>query len=705
MGWTGARVAQTVFTVLAAVLHAKACSIRLPAAAVPRARDGGGDLAARLVELRDIGSTPQPGKPVFSLSPDGQMIAFQLRQADPVENSFCFAMVVISAAGPAAPRIIDTGGELIRFTFPDLVGKANVPSGFPAIISPQWFNDGRSIAFLKRVNGRTQIWRAYIDGRSSELLSDGSDDIEEFKLLAGDRIIIATVRPSLRLALAEIAAEGRRGYHFDDRYLPIASGAPFPKPPLAISYVAIDAATGAERTATTAEIGEAWPKVGPAGQIDAISEKGSGSAWLEEVEGSGFPAKRRLTAQLPDGTIVPCTAPACSDVRDRPWWSGHGTIYFLRLEGWARSAMTIYEWDPRTPAPRAVFSTEDFIYGCQALAEDIVCLQEGSRAPRYLSRIDPEHSTATLLFDPNSDFRPDGRGGVRRLKLRTRFGTPFFADLTLPDDYIPGQRYPLILVQYNARGFLRGATGDEFPVQAFAQHGFAVLALERPDSPVHARNPKSFADLDKADFRGFRDRRNVLSAMETAVARLIGDGIVDSAKVGITGMSDGSTTVQYAALHSRMFAVAAMGSCCWERGYAGLLGPAIARQYRYIGWPAISSEAPDIWSKISWTTNARKIRMPVLLQLPDSEYRSALASYTALKEWGKPIDMFVYPEETHVKWQPAHKLALYERYLAWFCFWLKGEALQAPLLQTDIARWGEMKRGLYTATPHLDTSF
>ena len=64
--------------------------------------------------------------------------------------------------------------------------------------------------------------------------------------------------------------------------------------------------------------------------------------------------------------------------------------------------------------------------------------------------------------------------------------------------------------------------------------------------------------------------------------------------------------------------------------------------------------------------------MPLLMQQSDDEFRAAIASYTAMKQAGQPVSLFVFPGEHHVKWQPSHRLAAYERNLRWFDYWLKG---------------------------------
>src|SRR3546814_5155407 len=50
----------------------------------------------------------------------------------------------------------------------------------------------------------------------------------------------------------------------------------------------------------------------------------------------------------------------------------------------------------------------------------------------------------------------------------------------MPAPSRPSKPYPLVVVQYDTRGFLRGGTGDEYPIQALAASGFAVLSVSRP---------------------------------------------------------------------------------------------------------------------------------------------------------------------------------------------------------------------------------
>nr|WP_285236604.1 prolyl oligopeptidase family serine peptidase [Sphingobium sp. BHU LFT2] len=78
----------------------------------------------------------------------------------------------------------------------------------------------------------------------------------------------------------------------------------------------------------------------------------------------------------------------------------------------------------------------------------------------------------------------------------------------------------------------------------------------------------------------------------------------------------------------------------------------------------------DFWRPYALSVNAARIDTPILMQLADSEYLYALETIHALEGEGKPVEAYIFPDERHIKWQPAHRLAIYERNLAWFERWL-----------------------------------
>src|SRR3546814_14062098 len=87
--------------------------------------------------------------------------------------------------------------------------------------------------------------------------------------------------------------------------------------------------------------------------------------------------------------------------------------------------------------------------------------------------------------------------------------------------------------------------------------------------------------------------------------------IADPKAIGITGLSDGSSTVQFAALNSSLFSAAIVSGCCWDTSQTALLGPAVADRYARIGWPSISEAASSFWSRMSLSRNARRVAFQI----------------------------------------------------------------------------------------------
>jgi dipeptidyl aminopeptidase/acylaminoacyl peptidase len=647
-----------------------------------------------LVRLRDIGvnAVNPPDPRAFAVSPDGRQLAFQLRQADPATNSYCLAMFVTKVRPGAPVVMIDQGGEFLRRSF-DFRGKAGFPSGLPMTITPVWSPDGSWVAFLKRVGSTTQVWRASADGRGSTALTASPIDVEDFRITADGSAIVFATRPDLARKRASIAQEALRGFRYDDRYSPMSSDRPFPSAPVEPEYSFQDLATGTVRPATDLEAAALRPPTDMPRQATSISRSATGgTGWIIPGQTNDRPGSNRLFARMPDGPAIECSAAACTDWVSRIWWTADGRrLRFFRREGWGLGATAIYEWTPGRGVPRRLYSTADLLSWCEPLKDQLVCLAETSAEPRRLILLDPVSGRLTPLFDPNPEIGRLRLGSIERLQWRNAFGVETYGDLVRPVGYQRGKRYPLVVVQYETRGFLRGGTGDEYPIQAFANRGYAVLSFNRPLDIGYLRAARN-GDVGKANLAGFADRESVQSSLESGIGMLVARGIVDPKRIGITGLSEGAASAQYGLLNSSLFAAAVMSNCCLDPTLAMFVGPIAARHFAEEGFPTLNQDDQNFWKRTSLARNARAFDTPLLLQVSDDEYLSSLEGVTALREAGAPVDMFVYPDEHHIKWQPAHRLAIYRRNLDWFDYWLKGERPSSPDGRSEVAAWDLMRR-------------
>ena len=163
------------------------------------------------------------------------------------------------------------------------------------------------------------------------------------------------------------------------------------------------------------------------------------------------------------------------------------------------------------------------------------------------------------------------------------------------------------------------------------------------------------------------------------MSQVVALGVADPRRVGLTGLSNGSSVAQFTLLHSHVFSIAAVGTCCDEPYVTTVLdGPAFTAQMHRYGYPSLLEDGKAFWAKVSIPMNAAGFNTPLLMQLPEHEYLGALESYTALKLSGKPVDMYVFPDDYHVLFQPAHRLAAYHRVVDWFDFWFNDRLDPTP---------------------------
>ena len=645
--------------------------------------------AKNLFRLRDIGpvSNGDPEAPVLAVSPDGAQVAFQLRQVNGAGTGYCLGMYVLDLKAQGTARRIDLGGEPVPTTFSAWGFAENVPNGTIAPAAPQWSPDGRSVAYLRRDNGRTQVWRAGATGTGAAAVTAFDTDVESYRWAKDGQSLEIELRPGLTVAKAALVREGEAGYLFGDRMVPSSGPTPLPLEPIETQHVSVILETGALR------VNEPKPSKDdsfPNGAIVSARSRSGDWVWATR-RGPALNAATELHMRIAGRETV-CTDPLCSGMFAVMWSEKPGVAVVLRREGWRLSQTGIYVWAPGMIHPKAVRVADDVMLGCQVARNELICAQETSLQPRRLVSINLDTGRLSPVFDPNPEFARFELGTVERIKWTNTMGVPTFADLVLPAAYQHDKPLPLIVVQYDSRGFLRGGTGDDYPIFPFAAHGFAVLSFQRPIDIGYYQASTSAAETNRLDRVDWADRRSVQSSLETVIQSLVERGIVDRKRIGITGLSDGASTVQFALVNSDLFAAAAMSTCCEEPSLVNLMnGPAPARVMHQAGYPGLLEKEDVFWQPVSFRRNAQRIKTPLLLQLADREYLGALEGYSALKEARQPVEMFVFPDEYHIKWHPEHRLATYQRSLDWFDFWLRGHEDEAPDKAVQYARWQQLK--------------
>ncbi len=639
------------------------------------------------IELVNFGrpdAEPLDGPTPLGLSPDCRYVAAILQRADLATNSYCQALVVVDLTGRTGPRLLDSGGEYLMVR--GVLRGMYMSIGFPRLNPARWSPDGRSIAYLKRLDGRTQVWRAMLDGAPARVITHAEDDINQWAWSSDGQSLVYAVDRARAAAEAAIDREGKGGWHYDDRTAPQIALRPQIPGPLPQSEIAIDPDTGATKPASPADH-DLLARDGS----DPLTERRRSAlgltAWAERASAAAF-APWTLKTTDAHGHAVACASSACTGKLKGLWWSHDGkSVSFLRLEGWNDRYTALYRWTPGQGQPARVVQTDDVIDGCLLSGAALVCVRQGALQPPRLVAIGTEDGRQYVLLDPNPSVRYLRMGRVQRLEWTTDKGLPVYGDLVLPLDYAGG-RLAVIVTQYWSRGFLRGGTGNDYPIQLFAARGFAVLSISRPPSAASIDpSVKVPDDIDRAEIRNWAERRNINSAINRGLDLLIARGIADPARLAITGLSDGGSAVRFALINTPRFAAAAMSTCCVDEASDAVVGPAWEKQTREMGYPPAFPVDRDFWRPYSFALNADRLSTPLLMQLADYELLTGVHAYAALRSQGQPTDLYFYPNEYHNKWQPVHRAAVFERDLDWFSFWLQRREDPSPVKAAMFARW------------------
>ncbi|WP_010215038.1 TolB family protein [Sphingomonas sp. PAMC 26621] len=291
--------------------------------------------ARALVELRDFGGIDNRASSAapFSLSPDGKWISLILRRADADADSYCHGVLLLSADGMRPPRLLDVGGDYISMTG-DSHGIANMPNGGAAVVTPAWAPDGRSLLYIRRDKGVSQAWTVGLDGAPARQVSHMATDVREVRWAGDGRHILVTTRPGVRDEEIAIEREGRRGFHYDARFWPLAESKPKPVAPIPTLVQSISLNSGTIETAEEENEEQGKPEsfaLKPQNAILYAKSVAGGRAWTIKTDPSRYtgPAGLHVSA---DGVDYRCPDAICAQRVAGLWPGVLSTTYCPGIE-------------------------------------------------------------------------------------------------------------------------------------------------------------------------------------------------------------------------------------------------------------------------------------------------------------------------------------------------------------------------------------
>ncbi|RDS85053.1 hypothetical protein DWU98_03715 [Dyella monticola] len=325
-----------------------------------------------------------------------------------------------------------------------------------------------------------------------------------------------------------------------------------------------------------------------------------------------------------------------------------------------------------------------------------VDLHQDANTPPALYAVDARTGQEEMVFDPNPDLRTNFTlGKVKFIQWKDDLGYTREGRLFLPVHYQPNHRYPLVIQSASgdrhedfslygrgAPGATLGPGGPVYLAQPLANQGIVVLEIGTPP----AGYPSSEAD---ARMRGYT----------SAIKYLYSIGLIDCARVGIVGFSRNGWHVEYALAFSGFPFAAAIADDNIDSGYfeAAMMG--WADRERRDGSEPFGAGLKD-WLEHAPTFNVEHIRAPLLLMVTDSFAGKAAPlamqweMFSRLRHLNKPVELYVIPNierGDHHPQNPTQLLALQERTMDWWLYWLKDERDPDKLKRQQYAAWDRLR--------------
>lgn len=647
------------------------------------------------------------------LSPDRGKFAILVRQADVRANSYRLAWFVGNTAGGALIPVGDGGDARLA------VGANQSYGGAFERPAVRWSADGRWIAYTAARAGDVQLWRSRTDGGAQEQLTHNAADVRNFEWSKDGKSLYYTAGTARAELRANEEAKERSGYHYDTDLNGFTDLMALRAPPRDkdVAVWIVGASGRDERLATEAEREEFERAQGLSGGSIELFERQRKGAFADRADGAQARAAidatnflSRMQVTLP-GTPDPvvCEAAQCGGLIDSVWWSDRNTVLFMRREGVAGSIGGLYAWTPESGRVAQVMRTlDDVLTLCDSTGKRLVCARETPSLPAHVAAFDFDTGAISVVGDVNPEFANITPGKIERFEWDTpkfpwsepggalagAYPSQTYGYILYPLAFDPTRKYPVVISPYSAIGFDNNVN-REYALHVLAANGFVVLSTNFPSaSPeVASRFGQKYMQLLYSAELGFPHLSMYMESTVRALDIVAAKGFIDEQRVGIGGVSHGAFVPLYLVQKYDRIAAVAVSGGSWSRDEYYWSTPRGRAALGAMGNWLVKPVGPglDFWKQIDLADNVQTIEAPILINAIAKETYGLTRLLNHMAEAGKPYDAYVFPKETHLKWQAAHLDAIMRRNVDWFRFWLQSYEDPDPGKAEQYSRWRKLR--------------
>jgi fermentation-respiration switch protein FrsA (DUF1100 family) len=339
------------------------------------------------------------------------------------------------------------------------------------------------------------------------------------------------------------------------------------------------------------------------------------------------------------------------------------------------------------------------------LGRVVVGIRQGMNQPPMLVGTDVQTGRSRNLFDPNPGLLARfALGRVEFTHWVDAGGHNWEGRLYYPAHFRSGVRYPLVIQthgyagkdQFSIYGQGRPDSGvslgpgwSVYLAQPLAGRDIAVLQIGGPIDGMSSQD---------TDFQRTKSRSKTL---EDAAEHLVGLGLVDRDKIGIMGHSATGRQIEAALAFTDFPYAAAIAADHLDLNYVQ------SAEYGWFhdeGMPAPFGRDLEVWLNASPAFNVERIQTPLQLEVTtggdgNSTLLWGWEMFSRLRYLRKPVEYYVVPDIKHgghLLQNPRQLLALQNRALDWWLFWLAAYEDPSTEKMTQYQDWRAL-RALHVA--------
>jgi dipeptidyl aminopeptidase/acylaminoacyl peptidase len=323
-------------------------------------------------------------------------------------------------------------------------------------------------------------------------------------------------------------------------------------------------------------------------------------------------------------------------------------LFTLAADGTPR-ALPLADVDVNSGATAARDGTLAFVGVTPVRPSELYVLRPTARVPQRLTGYNAAAANRRL-------------GRTRTVTWRSAGG--FVADgvLTAPVDAVAGRKYPLVVLIH---GGPTATSTDGFSslAQLMAAHGWYVF---QPNYRGSNNLGRRWAQATVPHITS-APARDVLDGVD-AVVKL---GVVDPARIGVSGWSEGGLMTSWLIAHDHRWRAAMSGAAVNDWVGYGDMTDAKDFTPSYIGpSPWVSEKMHALYEAESPLTDAAAVKTPTLIMTDAGDYRVptplSYELYHAIRAGGTPVELMVFPVNGHGPSDPLHRLQLTHLWVDWF---------------------------------------